>query len=85
MGWGGHDYVDELYLTYPVVIKSKSTNEVSDCTYKGGTYFDYNSFSSDKIYYAQWTDEYNKLSQFECFESETEAENAGYKASLLNP
>ena len=80
-----HDYVDNLYLTYPVIIKSKAQTEVASCIYKWGTYFDYNSLSSDKIYYAQWTDEYNKLSQFVCFESEAGAKVAGYKASLLNP
>ncbi len=85
MGDGGHDYVNELYSTYPVIIKSKAKNEVANCSYKWGLYFDYNTFSSDKIYYAEWTEQYNKLSQFMCFESEAEAKKAGYKASLLNP
>ncbi len=79
LGWAGYDYIDELYATYSVIIKSKSTKEVSDCAYKGGTYF------WDKIYHSKWTKKWEELTEFICFDTEEDANNAWYTASLLNP
>lgn len=82
--WEWVNYVRDLFSTYDIKIINKSNTEVESCKYKWETYKDYSAWTTDKIYHSENTKKYKELSNFICFETETAAKRAWYKASLLN-